>query len=333
MRPVLPAPPSHVSLAGYDVDFLSAMYARMVLIRTFERAANDLFLMGLMPGTLHLSEGQEATNVGACFALEADDRITLTHRGHGQALAKGVSPESLMAELFGRETGCCRGRGGSLHVGDWSVGALPAIAVVGASAPIAVGFAFASRHRAQGRVSLTFFGEGAAAKGEIHEAMGLAALWDLPVVFLCENNLYAVSTPQTGSMKSERVSERAIGYRMPGVTVDGNDPIAVHTAVSEAARRARSGEGPSLVECLTYRHGGHKRDDAATYRPKEEVAAWLSRDPIPAFRARLIEDGRVAAAELDRIDAETNEVVERAARTAQESPFPEPSGLLEEAYG
>jgi len=332
VRPVLPGPPSHGRLDGYAADLLRTMYARMVLIRTFERKSNELFLMGLMPGTLHLSEGQEATAVGACFALGVDDRITLTHRGHGQALAKGVSPDSLMAELFGRETGCCRGRGGSLHVGDWSVGALPAIAVVGASAPIAVGFAFASRHRDAGRVALTFFGEGAAAKGEIHEAMGLAALWDLPVIFLCENNLYAVSTPQTGSMKNERVSERAAGYRMPGVTVDGNDPIAVYDAVTEAAQLARTGKGPSLVECLTYRHGGHKRDDAATYRPQEEVAAWLSRDPIPAFRARLAEDGRIAAAELDAIDAETHEVVERAAATAQASPYPDPAGLLEEAY-
>jgi TPP-dependent pyruvate/acetoin dehydrogenase alpha subunit len=212
------------------------------------------------------------------------------------------------------------------------VGALPAIAVVGASAPIALGFAFASKYRDAGRVALTFFGEGAAAKGEIHEAMGLAAVWDLPVIFLCENNLYAVSTPQTGSMKNERVSERAQAYRMAGITVDGNDPIAVYNAVTEAARVARLGEGPSLVECLTYRHGGHKRDDAATYRPEKEVTAWLARDPIPAFRGRLLEDGRITETELDSTDADVAAVVQQAASTAQASPYPDPAGLLEEAY-
>jgi pyruvate dehydrogenase E1 component alpha subunit len=324
MRVVMPKPAAERPLPGYPTELLLELYRRMVLIRAFERRTNDLFLRGLMPGTIHLSEGQEAAVVGTCLALAEDDVVTLTHRGHGQALAKGVSPESLMAELFGRETGCCRGRGGSLHVGDYGVGALPAIAVVGAAAPIATGIAFAFKRHGQARIVCTFFGEGAANKGDLHEAMNLAAIWALPVVFLCENNLYAVSTHQTDAMLNEFVAERAGAYRMPGTTIDGNDPITVYEAVSAAAARARSGAGPTLVECLTYRHGGHKRDDAATYRPSEEVDAWLTADPLPAFRARLLRDPRVGEETIVALEAETRDCVEAAADFAQSSPFPPP---------
>jgi pyruvate dehydrogenase E1 component alpha subunit len=308
------------------------MHRTMLLIRGFEDLANELFLQGVMPGTIHLSTGQEATVTGACSALRPDDVITLTHRGHGQALAKGVSPESLMAELFGRETGCCRGRGGSLHVGDYSVGALPAIAVVAASAPIATGIAFAFKRRQEDRVVCCFFGEGAANKGDLHEAMNLAAIWSLPVIFLCENNLYAVSTHQRESMLNEHVSERADAYRMPGSTVFGNDPLIVYDEMREAVERARRGEGPTLLECLTYRRGGHKRDDPATYRDENEVEAWLSCDPISRFRDRLLADKRLKEPQLKAVEEEITTRLQACVEYAQESPFPDPDSALEFIY-
>jgi pyruvate dehydrogenase E1 component alpha subunit len=332
MRVVKPARPVERDLGGYEAVLLLEMYRRMVLIRSFERLANDLFLQGLMPGTIHLSDGQEAVAVGTCLALADDDVVTLTHRGHGQALAKGISPASLMAELFGRETGCCGGRGGSLHVGDYSVGVLPAIAVVGASSPIAAGIAFAFKQRGCERVVCNFFGDGAANKGDLHEAMNLAAIWRLPMLFLCENNLYAVSTHQTEAMLNEYVAERAAAYRIPGSTVDGNDPLAVYEAVREAAARARDGMGPTLVECLTYRQGGHKRDDPGTYRPREEVEAWLSADPLPAFRARLLGDPRFTEEALSEMEHGERKRVDDAAEFAQASPFPAPESVLEHVY-
>lgn len=332
MRVVLPRALAESQISGYERELLLEMFRRMTLIRLFERRTNELFLRGLMPGTIHLSDGQEATAVGTCLALARNDVVTLTHRGHGQALAKGVSPESLMAELFGRETGCCRGRGGSLHVGDYGVGALPAIAVVGASSPIATGIAFAFKQRSAGRIVCNFFGEGAAGKGDLHEAMNMAALWALPVVFLCENNLYAVSTHQTDAMPIDFVAERAVAYRMPGVTVDGNDPIAVYEAVRDAAQRAREDRGPSLVECLTYRHGGHKRDDAATYRPREEVDAWLAADPLPVFRGRLLRDGRFDEEALATIEEVERQRLDAATEFAQASEFPSPDLVFDDVY-
>jgi acetoin:2,6-dichlorophenolindophenol oxidoreductase subunit alpha len=329
---VMPEASSARELSAYPLELVEEMYRRMFLIREFENRANELFLRGLMPGTIHLSHGQEATPVGTCLALRADDLITLTHRGHGQALAKGVPPRSLMAELFGKETGCCGGRGGSLHVGDFAFGALPAIAVVGASAPIAAGLAFACKRRGSGRVVCNFFGEGAANKGELHEAMNLAAIWSLPVIFVCENNLYAVSTHLSDAMLNEYVSERAAAYHMPGVTVGGNDPIEVYEAITEAVTRARDGGGPTLVECLTYRHGGHKRDDAATYRPVEEVEAWLARDPLPSFRERLVDDSRIGEIELGSLEREIQALVTDAVEFAQSSDFPPPESAFEDVY-
>jgi pyruvate dehydrogenase E1 component alpha subunit len=329
---VMPDVPAARELSGYPLELIVEMYRRMYLIREFENRANELFLRGLMPGTIHLSHGQEATPVGTCLALGDDDLVTLTHRGHGQALAKGVPPKSLMAELFGKKTGCCGGRGGSLHVGDMAFGALPGIAVVGASAPIAAGLAFASKRRGSGRVVCNFFGEGAANKGDLHEAMNLAAIWALPVIFLCENNLYAVSTHLSDSMLNSYVSERAAAYHMPGVTVGGNDPIEVYEAVAVAAKRARDGGGPTLVECLTYRHGGHKRDDAATYRPAAEVAAWLAHDPLPAFRTRLLDDARVSESQLAAVEEEIRALLTSAVEFAQASDFPAPESALEDVY-
>jgi TPP-dependent pyruvate/acetoin dehydrogenase alpha subunit len=327
-----PDPPAVKSLAAYPESLLREMYRRMLLIRQFELTVNDLFLQGRMPGTIHLSHGQEATAVGACLALAKDDFITLTHRGHGQALAKGVSPQSLMAELFGRATGCCQGKGGSLHVGDFSVGALPAIAIVGASSPIAAGMAFAFKRRKSRQVVVNFFGEGTANKGDWHEALNLAAIWALPVVFLCENNLYGVSTHVTDVMLNEYVAERAAAYSMSGVTVYGNDPILVYDAVIQAAGRAREGEGPSLVECITYRRGGHKRDDPATYRPADEVEAWLQQDPLPAFRERLQADARFDQAGLRAIEGEVEALLAQAVEFAESSPQPPVELALQHVY-
>jgi TPP-dependent pyruvate/acetoin dehydrogenase alpha subunit len=278
------------------------LYARMKLIREFEGRVNRLFLQGRIPGTIHLSHGQEACAVGGCAPLRPTDRITLTHRGHGQALAKGVSARSLMAELFARETGCCRGMGGSLHVGDWSVGALPAIGIVGASIPISAGLAFAARHLGEDRVVVCFTGDGATTEGDAHEGYNLASLWQLPVVYVCENNLYSISTRVERQARVTSVAERVKAYGIDACVVDGNDVVAVTVAVGAAVERVRAGGGPELVECLTYRQGGHKRDDPAAYRPRDEVERWLRRDPVVRMRGALDAAGlgdRAVQADLD----------------------------------
>lgn len=328
----MPDQPSDAPLDGYDMALLTEMYRRMYLIRRFELRVNELFLRGRMPGTIHLSHGQEATTVGSCLALADNDIITITHRGHGQALAKGVTPRSLMAELFGKSTGCCQGMGGSLHVGDVNVGAFPAIAIVGASSPLAAGMAFAFQRHGEARVALNFFGDGTVNKGDWHEAVNLAAVWQLPVIFLCENNLWAVSTHVSEVMAVDLVAERAASYGMPGETVDGNDPIAVYEATRKARGRAFSGEGPSLVECLTYRRGGHKRDDPASYRPSEEVAAWLNHDPLDLFRERLLADDRYDTADLEKIENQVDADVDDAVEFANNSPVPDTEQALDFVY-
>lgn len=332
MKIQTPKPPDPQSLSGYSTDLLAEFYHRMFLIRNFEQRVNELFLKGVMPGTIHLSLGQEATTVGACLALEQRDVITLTHRGHGQALAKGVSARSLMAELFGKVTGCCKGKGGSLHIGDLTVGALPAIAIVGASSPIAAGMSFAFQRHKTGQVTLNFFGEGTANKGDWHEALNLAAIWKLPTIFLCENNLWGVSTHISDVMSVDYVAERASAYGMPGITIYGNDPIVVYEAVKEAVERARSGGGPTLVECLTYRRGGHKRDDPATYRPREEVDVWLQADPLPYYRDRLLADGRFTESSISAIESGVFEVLEDSVQFALNSPDPAVEVALEDVY-
>jgi len=304
----------------------------MALIRAVELRINELFLRGLVPGTIHLSHGQEATTVGTCLALEPSDTITLTHRGHGQALAKGMAPSALLAELLGKDSGCCGGKGGSLHVGDINIGALPATAIIGASSPIAAGMAFAYAWRGSNRVSCNFFGEGAANKGDWHEALNLAAIWQLPVIFLCENNFYASTTSIDQVMLNDYVAERAAGYGMPGVVIDGNDPLAVLDAVRVAASRARAGEGPTLVECLTYRRGGHKREDPGTYRPAEEVSAWLARDPIVEYRKRLLLDDRYTSEDLARLDAQVAAELQEAERLALDAPYPPTEVATSDVY-
>jgi pyruvate dehydrogenase E1 component alpha subunit len=322
----------HRDLEDYSTDFLLNMYSRMVLIREFELRINKLFLQGIMPGTIHLSHGQEATVVGTCLALNADDFITITHRGHGQALAKGVPPRTLMAELFGKETGCCKGKGGSLHIGDFSVGALPAIAIVADAAPIAAGMALAFKQKGSKQTAVCFHGDGAINEGDWHEAMNLAAVFSLPVIFLCENNLYAVTTHITSMTRVPEIARRAKSYGMPGQSVDGNDPLAVYETAKEAVKNARSGAGPTLLECKTYRQGGHKRDDPATYRPKEEVAKWLARDPIKRFGKMLNESGIINEDEMKRIRESILAQLDDAEQFAKKSPPPSPESALEDVY-
>jgi TPP-dependent pyruvate/acetoin dehydrogenase alpha subunit len=318
--------------SGHPRQFLLDIFERMLLIRSFELRVNEMFLKGLIPGTIHLSHGQEATTVGACWPLRTDDVITMTHRAHGQALAKGVSARSLMAELLGKETGCSGGKGGSLHVGDMSVGALTSIAIVGAGCPIATGFAFAFKQLKTDRVAMAFFGDGTANKGDLHEAMNLAATWQLPVVFLCENNFYASTTNLNEVMLNERVAERAAAYRMPGITIYGNDPLQVYETVAAAVERARVGDGPTFVECLTYRHGGHKRDDPAAYRPREEVELWKGHDPVATFRATLLADTRFSEADLATVEQAVGEQVEDAVQFAVDSPYPPPEAAVRHVY-
>jgi acetoin:2,6-dichlorophenolindophenol oxidoreductase subunit alpha len=301
------------------------LYARMSLVREFESRVNALFLQGRIPGTIHLSHGQEACAVGGTASLRPTDPITITHRGHGQALAKGSSARGLMAELYAKETGCCRGMGGSLHVGEWAVGALPGISIVGASIPIAAGLAFAARYLGEDKVVVCFTGDGAMTEGDSHEGYNLASLWQVPVVYVCENNLYSISTRVDRQAAVPSVAERVRAYGLPAEVVDGNDVVAVTVAVERAVTRARDGGGPSLVECLTYRQGGHKRDDPGTYRPREEVERWLRRDPVQRMRAALEAAG--LGAEADAADQAAVAAIDDAVAFAEESPLS--TGVIE----
>jgi pyruvate dehydrogenase E1 component alpha subunit len=302
---------------------LTSMYRMMVRIRSFEQKVNELFLQGLVPGTIHLYVGQEAVAVGVCSALQDDDVVLGTHRPHGHALAKGLEPKYLLAEILGRATGCCRGRGGSMHVGDFSKGMLPALAIVAAGIPIADGVALSFKMRRQPRVSVSFFGDGATNEGAFHEGLNLAAVWKLPVVFICENNLYGVSTRISDSVVIENLSDRGMAYGIPGTAVDGNNVEDVFYAAREAVDRARRGEGPTLVECRTYRHLGHSRNDPATYRPTEEVEAWMKKDPLK-ITAKQLQSMGLSSRDLNGIELEEHASIESAAEFAVTSDQPDP---------
>ena len=313
-------------------ETLRGMYRTMVLLRRFEERVNDLYMQGRIPSTLHLYIGQEAVATGVCANLRRDDHVLSTHRPHGHALAKGVTPRSLMAELMGKATGCCKAKGGSMHVGDMQVGMVPAVAIVGGSIPIASGFGLAAKMQKSGAVAVAFFGDGATNEGAFHEGMNLAAVWDLPVLFVCENNLYAASTPFQTAFKIENIADRAAAYGMPGRIVDGNDVLAVYETAREAVERARAGEGPTLIECKTYRLCGHSRSDPRTYRTKEEEAEWQTRDPIPRFREWLVADGSASAAELDEIEADVERTIDEAIAFGDASPAPELADLYTDVF-
>ncbi|MCU0723438.1 MAG: thiamine pyrophosphate-dependent dehydrogenase E1 component subunit alpha [Planctomycetes bacterium] len=311
---------------------LVEIFRKIVLIREFEEKVFELFGKNLIPGTLHLYTGQEAVAAGVCQALEARDLVQSTHRGHGHCLAKGADLNRMMAELFGKATGYCKGKGGSMHITDFSVGVLGATGVVASGLPLAAGAALSAKLRKSGQVVACFFGDGASNNGTFHESLNLASLWKLPVVFVCENNLYAMGTRISKAMVLEDVALRAPAYGMPGATADGNDGVEVFLAAREAVARARRGEGPTLLECKTYRHRGHSRFDPAKYRPAKEVEEWLGRDPVRVMRARLAESGALAEEDAEAIVRDARKAVEGSARFAMDSPDPDPSSASEDVF-
>jgi pyruvate dehydrogenase E1 component alpha subunit len=308
------------------------MYRKMLEIRFFEEKVFELYGQNLVPGTIHLYAGEEAVAVGVCSALEKEDYITSTHRGHGHCIAKGADLKRTMAEILGKKTGYCKGKGGSMHIADFKIGMLGATAVVGAGLPIAVGAGLSTKLRGTDQVVACFFGEGASNQGTFHESINMTSIWKLPVIFVCENNLYAMGTRQSRVMAIENVADRATAYGIPGVVVDGNDVLAVYEATQKAVERARKGEGPTLIECKTYRLKGHSRVDSAKYRPKEEVEEWLAKDPIKRFKEKLLQTNAMTESEIQQIEKEVSDDIEEAVKFALESPYPAPEEALEDVY-
>jgi pyruvate dehydrogenase E1 component alpha subunit len=308
------------------------MYERMGLIREFEERLKAQVERGVPVGPVHFYTGQEAVAVGVCAALQPKDWIASTHRGHGHCIAKGVDVRPMMAELYGKSTGTNRGKGGSMHITDVRAGMLGVNPIVGMGVPHAVGAALSARVRGTDEIAVAFFGEGATSMGVVHEAMNLASIWVLPVVFVCENNGYAQATPVEYAVAADRISDRAAAYRMPGVTVDGQDVLAVYGAVAPAVERARAGGGPSFVECITYRyHGHHQGDETLRYRLAEEETQARERDCLSGMRKRLLADG-FEARELDEIDARNRTRLDDAIAFAETSPLPGPEELLTHVY-
>ena len=294
----------------------------MIEIREFEDGVKFLFLEGAMPGTIHQCQGQEATAVGVCSALAADDFITSTFRGHGHALAKGLSMQEMLDELFGAKSGCCAGKGGSMHMGNMDKGMVPGIAIVGGGIPLAAGMALSFKLENKPQIVACFFGDGAVAEGAFHEGVNMAAIWNLPVIFVCENNLYGASTRIDLVMKNTRISDRAAAYGFEGETVDGNDVLAVHEATKRAAAQCRAGKGPYLLELLTYRRTGHSRRDPCHYQPKDERKDWFARDPIDRFAEQLQRDGLIDPDGVKRIRAAVTERFEAAVENARHAAQP-----------
>ena len=310
-----------------------ALYRTMLLVRRTEEQLVKLYAAGKIYGGVHTYIGEEAVAAGVCAHLRASDTVFSTHRGHGHALSKGMAPRELVAELLGRATGCAGGRGGSMHLFKPEIGFMGSSGIVGASITLAAGSAYAAKLLKTDRVSVAFFGDGAANNGAFHEGINMAAAWGLPVVFVCENNLYATEIPFAAVTKNPSVASRAPAYGLPGFTVDGNDVLAVHQAAGDAVRRARSKEGPTLLECRTYRTRAHSegmRD--AGYRTQEEIAEWKARDPIKAYEGKLLAAGTAAQPELEAIDAETRALAEEAVAFALESPMPDPASVTEHVF-
>jgi pyruvate dehydrogenase E1 component alpha subunit len=318
------------------ISFLE-MYRRMLLIRYFEERAIQLHAQNEIVGPLHTSVGQEAAIVGACMAVRNDDYMTGTHRSHGHPLGKGAAPGPLMAELMGRRDGVCRGKGGSMHLADFAVGSLGESGIVGSALPVAVGAGLSAAMRGTDQVCLAFFGDGAANVGAFHEALNLASVWRLPVVFFCENNQYAYTTATADTSAVAAVADRAAAYAMAGETVDGQDCIVVFEAVSAAVERARSGAGPSLVEAKTYRYNEHAQLGTPAramggYRSASEIDAWRARDPIELFRIRMLDGSMATAEELERIESAVRDVIDEAVTFALASPAPDPEEAFEGLY-
>ena len=309
-----------------------SLLTTMIRIRAFEARVEELFLAGQVAGSVHLYIGEEAVATGVCSALRPDDYLTSTHRGHGHAIAKGARLDRMMAELFGRRTGYCKGKGGSMHIADFSVGMLGANGIVAGGLPIAVGAGLSVKMRQSGQVVACFFGDGATSRGTFHEALNMAAVFRLPVLFVNENNQYASTTPASYGVSVEDVASRAAGYGIPGVVVDGNDVLAVREGTLAAAERARAGEGPTLLECKTYRWRGHYVGDPEQYRGKEEVLRWRERCPIRRFQKLLMENGTTQQAEIDEVSRRIEEEIAAAEQFAQESALPDPDEALDDLF-
>ena len=309
------------------------MLRSMQTIRRFEERASDDYQAGAIYGVVHCYIGEEAVAVGVCAALNGDDQIISTHRGHGHCLAKGANLNRMMAELYGRQTGYCKGKGGSMHIADFSIGMLGANGIVAGGIPIVTGAGLAAQLEGKGRVAVSFFGDGASNAGPFHESINIAATWKLPMLYVCENNLYSAGTIAADTLALSDVAARAAGYGIPGVVVDGNDVMAVYEAAEAAVNRARAGQGPSLIECKTYRWRGHtERPGQEDPRPKEEIEEWRQRDPINRFATSLMEHGLLTEEAWQKMDAEILKAIEDAVKFSEESPFPEPEAAVEDIF-
>jgi pyruvate dehydrogenase E1 component alpha subunit len=317
----------------HDGKSMLELLRRMLLVRAFEEKTGDLFREKEITGFIHLSLGEEASSVGTCSVLRPDDYVVSTHRGHGHMIAKGADPGRMFAELFGRATGYCKGKGGSMHIADFSIGVLGANGVVGGGFPIAVGAAISAKLRKTDQVVVSFFGDGAANRGTFHEAANMAAVWSLPLVFVCENNLYASTTPAARALAGGSVARRAAAYAMPGRRVNGNDVLLVRKAVGAAVRRARSGKGPSIVENMTYRYRGHFEGDPQRYRSPREVETRRKKaDPIDRFVLRLKKESLLSDRKEKALRAEVAGIIEQAVAFARKAPLPRPEDALEDLY-
>jgi len=320
------------AIRHYSAERLKEALRKMYLIRKFEEGAEESYMRGLIHGTMHLSIGQEASAVGACMPLSDEDKITSTHRGHGHCVAKGADVAKMFAEFFGKETGYCHGRGGSMHIADVEKGNLGANGIVGGGIPIAVGSALAAKRLGTGAVTVCFFGDGANNEGAFHEALNMATVWKLPVVFVCENNKYGMSTSTERSTAVKSIADRAGAYAMPGVSVDGNDFSAIAEAVETAVARARAGEGPTLIESLTYRWRGHSKSDRNRYRTKDEIAEWMDRDPIRRMADMLVAHHVLTADEVAALEADADKDIAAAIEEAKSGPDPVTADLTRDVY-
>jgi len=320
-------------LSSYSEDFMKSLYETMTTIRFFETKVEEKFLAGEIPGFVHLYIGEEAVATGVMANLTRDDYIQSTHRGHGHTIAKGAGLKPMMAEIFGKREGCCKGKGGSMHIADFSVGMLGANGVVGGGFTLATGAALAAKMQNTGSVAVVFFGDGASNRGTFHEAANMAAVWKIPVIFVCENNQYASTTPYKTSTSVENIADRAGGYGMPGVIVDGNDVFAVYEESRKLIERARKGKGPALLECKTYRVKGHFVGDPEKYRTREEVQSFCeSNDPLDRFECAVLSQGVLKKSVLEEIKERAKKAVEEAVVFAEKAPEPDPSELFADVY-
>ena len=309
------------------------MLRSMQTIRRFEERASDDYQAGAIYGVVHCYIGEEAVAVGVCAALNRDDQIISTHRGHGHCLAKGADLNRMMAELYGRQTGYCKGKGGSMHIADFSIGMLGANGIVAGGIPIVTGAGLAAQLEGKGRVAVSFFGDGASNAGPFHESINIAATWKLPMLYVCENNLYSAGTIAADTLALSDVAARAAGYGIPGVVIDGNDVMAVYEAAEAAVNRARAGQGPTLIECKTYRWRGHtERPGQEDPRPKEEIEEWRQRDPINRFATILMDQGLLTEDAWQKMDADILEAIEDAVKFSEASPFPDPEAAVEDIF-